>query len=96
MTVYVDELRDYGIRGAWAHMWTDGDDDELHEFARRIGLKRSWQHESRGMVGRFLHYDLGPKQRKLAVNAGAVEMPLKEWIRMKAGAKFEQLKDKQE
>lgn len=51
----------------WAHMMSDGDDDELHEFARRLGLKRAWFH-------RGDHYDLTPRKRVMAVKFGAHEV----------------------
>jgi hypothetical protein len=82
MTVYVDELfvtnrsladpqanRNFGNGKKSCHMTADTA-DELHAFAKRIGLKREWaQH-----VGRpTLHYDLTPRRRAAAVQNGAVE-----------------------
>jgi hypothetical protein len=49
----------------WCHMLSDGGDDELHAFAARIGLKRSWFQGD--------HYDLTPSRREKAVRLGAVE-----------------------
>ncbi len=84
MIVYVDRLREYSpewynnVQAArvgnnnahlWCHMWADTD-EELHKFARRIGLQRSWVHLG---SGGFLHYDLVPGKRTMAVRAGAVE-----------------------
>jgi hypothetical protein len=75
MAIYIDELRDYrALRGAgppglWCHMITDGDLDELHEFAMRLGLgPRRFQNHPR-----HPHYDLTPPTRALAVVLGAVE-----------------------
>lgn len=53
------------------HLTTDGPIHELHEFAQRIGLKRAWfQHH------RFApHYDLTPRRRRAALQAGAVFVP---------------------
>ena len=78
--IYVDEIRNYGPRGIYSHMWTDGDIEELHTFASRLGLKRIWLHESKGLSGDFNHYDIVPNKRELALKRGAVFMPLKEWI----------------
>jgi len=39
--IYVDDLQDYPS-GRWCHMATDGELDELHVMAAKIGLKRSW------------------------------------------------------
>lgn len=76
MTIYVDELRDYrsimgrGFPGLWCHLVTDGDLEELHEFARLLGLSpRRFQNHQR-----HPHYDLMPNSRALAVALGAVQV----------------------
>lgn len=73
MTVYVDKLPGSGW-GRWnggAHMLSS-DLDELHALAAKIGLKRDWfQSETT-----FAHYDLTASKRALAVQHGAVEIPL--------------------
>ncbi len=77
MSVMVDSIRQYphskvffrGVRQtAWCHMVVSRDSsfDELHEFAARIGLKRSWFQGD--------HYDLTPSRRAAAVRAGAREI----------------------
>lgn len=58
-------------------MWTDETDDELHEFAEKLGLKRSWFQEKK----RFHHYDLVRSKRELAIKNGAKELSLKEWFK---------------
>lgn len=72
--VYVDQLRDFGwkLRGQWitsCHLFTDpGNEDELHELAARIGMKREWlQHSRMGIP----HYDLTLNKREQALKAGA-------------------------
>lgn len=87
MTAYVDKLfraeskvptaRFVGSRCGhrWAHMWAD-DVEELLAMADRIGLKRKWL---RG--NRLKHFDLVPSKRKLALQAGAMEMDLREYFR---------------
>jgi hypothetical protein len=58
-------------------MWTDGDPEELHAFAARLGLIRAWfQH---GHV--VDHYDLTASKRALALKMGAVPTDLKEWLK---------------
>lgn len=70
MSVYVDELREYDTKlrwKVWCHMTADTD-EELHEMADLIGMKREWFQEKRTH-----HYDLTPTRRKLAVKHGAIE-----------------------
>ena len=81
MTVYVDDIRTYDS-GPWCHMWCDGDINELHRMATRIGLKRDWFQQK---DARFPHYDLRPTKRDAALRAGAEHMPLREWIRKGMG-----------
>lgn len=80
MTVYVDEIRDYGPgrnKGEWSHLWSDDPtNQELHQMAVAIGLKYHWFQPRRG----FPHYDVRPNKRSLALKKGAVFMPLKEWL----------------
>jgi hypothetical protein len=78
--IYVDELRDYGKKGRWCHLWTDGDIEALHTFAARLGLKRQWFQTTQGISGPFPHYDLVYTKRVQALQSGAVFMPLKVWI----------------
>jgi hypothetical protein len=62
----------------WCHMWCNpGDEEALHALAAKIGLKRSWAQLKPG----FVHYDLVPSRRALAIKAGAVETDLREWLR---------------
>lgn len=83
--VYVDEIRDYGQKGKWCHMWADTE-DELHSFAAILGLRRAWMHHSRGLVGDFKHYDLRPSKRDRALQMGAEFVPLKQYIYSKTQA----------
>lgn len=90
MTVYVDELKTYPASVVapaarqygylWCHMYAD-DEDELHRFARKIGLRRQYFQEHR-----YPHYDLTPGKRELALENGAVEITSKEWVRKHGGA----------
>ena len=70
----------------WCHLWfadaTPESLQELHEVARAIGLKRSYfQNHNKW----FPHYDLVPSKRKLAIQRGAIEKNLPEWIEEQGG-----------
>lgn len=76
MAVYVDPLIDYGWKlGPSCHLTADTE-DELHEFALKIGMKRSWFQHSKGKE--IPHYDLVRTRRKLAVSKGAIELTMRE------------------
>ena len=77
MLVYVDILRSYLPNPNWkyrksCHLFADNE-KELHTFAKRLGLKRSWfQNHSR-----LVHYDLTEGKRLRAVQMGAEEVDLR-------------------
>jgi hypothetical protein len=85
VTVYVDDLFDYGelarAKGLrwtqWAHLTADTR-DELHAFATRLGLKRAWfqDHPTRW------HYDVTAGKRAQAIRLGAVAVTTAELARM--------------
>lgn len=66
MRVYVDRARWRWPGRTWCHMAADGV-EELHAFARRLGLKRAWFQDRR-----IPHYDLTETKRAEAVLLGAV------------------------
>ncbi|MFD7109117.1 DUF4031 domain-containing protein [Streptomyces microflavus] len=80
MTVYVDEVRDWtliararGLRHThWCHLTADTE-EELHAFAARLGLRRSWFQKKSERDYRW-HYDITPNKRALAVRLGAREV----------------------
>ncbi|MEU7240268.1 DUF4031 domain-containing protein [Streptomyces sparsogenes] len=80
MTVYVDEVRDYTLIAKarrlrhthWCHLTADTE-QELHEFAKRLGLRRSWFQKKSDRDYRW-HYDITPPKRAQAVRLGAVEI----------------------
>ena len=64
------------------HLISDISTEELHEFATKIGLKRSWYQEK----GELSHYDLTtPNARRRARAAGAVEIDARELVRKLRG-----------
>lgn len=77
MTVYVDEVKEYARVAPparrwgrlWSHMTADTE-QELHEMAQAIGLKREY-FQRRG--GPLDHYDVTPAKRAAAMRRGAVE-----------------------
>lgn len=69
--IYVDDMRD-----GWCHMITDGDIEELHTFAKSLGLKRSWF-----QITINPHYDLkGFSKREEAIKKGAKPVTSREMI----------------
>lgn len=85
MAVYVDPLRVHDPRRACGqptcHLATDGALDELHAFARRIGVPGIAFHGD----ARFPHYDLREAHRALAVTHGAIEVSSKDLVRILTG-----------
>jgi hypothetical protein len=68
VTVYVDDMR-APFRGMlMCHMLADTD-DELHDMASLIGMRREWFQGD--------HYDVPLPRRALAVRLGAVEVTLR-------------------
>ena len=56
----------------WCHMASDLSFEELHAFAKRIGLKRAWFDKD--------HYDLQASLRCRALAAGAISVSSKELL----------------
>lgn len=75
MTVYVDAAIHRWRDRLWCHMIAD-DDDELHEFAAMLGLKR----ESFQTQSHLNHYDITKEKRALAIQMGAVELTRREMV----------------
>ncbi len=77
MPVYVDNLLMRAdvpnggriVSGQWSHL-TGDTDDELHEFAAKLGLRRSY-HQPFPKHSRS-HYDVTAGKRKLAIKLGAI------------------------
>lgn len=69
MTVYVDDMRASFGRYIMCHMIADSE-AELHAMADTIGVARKWYQGD--------HYDIARSKRARAVEAGAVEITLRE------------------
>lgn len=66
MPVYVDNARVKWRGKEWCHLVADTL-DELHDFARALGLKRSWFQHSAS----YPHYDITTSAREKALQLGA-------------------------
>jgi hypothetical protein len=66
--IYVDNAFISWKRGIWSHLVSDTSEQELHLFAQRIGLRRSWFQD-----GRNPHYDVTKSVRAKAIILGAIE-----------------------
>ena len=86
MTVYIDNARIPAtvgrIRGRWSHLTADTQ-DELHAFAARLGLKRSWfQIGCKSGLDTaetcvHWHYDVVDRVRARALELGAQPIDLR-------------------
>ena len=77
MTVYVDDPF-WKWRGkTWCHMTADTA-EELHAFAKRLGLKRAWFQDK----DHHQHYDLTSSKHGLAVSMGAVHVSMRDYSRI--------------
>lgn len=89
MTVYVDEIVKYpGAKPPFdkgsCHLTADTL-DELHAFAAKIGMRRSWFQNHKLCP----HYDLTPRRRAEAVRLGATEEGALEGARRRRAARLE-------
>lgn len=62
-TIYVDEVRRHDT-GFYAHMWTNGDEEALHQAALRLGLPRRICYQKSDDMVDFPHYWLSPGRRR--------------------------------
>ncbi len=84
MTIYVDHLQTHHkvnpmakhLGDHWAHLATDGNVQELHDFAERLGLKREWFQDRPGLP----HYDVTPNKQAAAIKAGAILVSAEELL----------------
>ncbi|MEU6848223.1 DUF4031 domain-containing protein [Streptomyces sp. NPDC046716] len=73
MTVYIDPPTWPGHGRLWSHLVSDVSFDELHLFARELGVpERAFERD---------HYDIPAHRYEDAVRAGAVTIGSKELVR---------------
>ena len=73
--IYVDDYRGKFGRMIMCHMVSDESVEELHAFAQQLGLKKAWFQYA---PGKLPHYDVSLGKRKLALEMGAKELPIRE------------------
>jgi uncharacterized protein DUF4031 len=89
VTVYVDELQVWPgpkprcFAEGSCHLTADTT-DELHAFARRLGLRRSWFQPHRVAD----HYDLTAGRRLRAIALGAVQRSAREQARLRVERRY--------
>ena len=86
--IMVDELQNWPTKlrcfqKGSCHMTTDGDLEELHAFALRLGLRREWYQDH--PIAK--HYDLTPSKRERALAFGAVFVSAREQSRTRRAAR---------
>jgi hypothetical protein len=84
MTIYVDDYN-APFRGMhMSHLLSDDSVEELHVFAKQLGLKRAWF-----QPGSAPHYDVSRAKRELALQLGAVSLICgsAEWLKVYRKAK---------
>jgi hypothetical protein len=78
--IYVDQLMSGTVDGCratqWCHLIADTD-EELHSFAKQIGMKHVWFQDA--PPASFPHYDLTARRRTVAVRLGATELARREF-----------------
>lgn len=83
MAIYVDPLFATQPSQKWpyrqaCHLTADTV-EELHAFAKKLGLKRIWfQGHHRNPL--FWHYDLTENKRRQAILLGAVSLTTQQWV----------------
>lgn len=75
MAVYLDKSRNVFGRMIMCHMVADTE-DELHEMAGRLGLRRTWFQDGASTP----HYDLSQERRERALKLGAVELDRRAFV----------------
>ncbi len=73
--IYVDDVFIKWRGREWCHMLTDGDEQELHNFAKRLGLRRQWYQGD--------HYDVTRSKRALAIRYGAQAVTAREIVEIR-------------
>ncbi|MFC4236137.1 DUF4031 domain-containing protein [Thalassospira xianhensis] len=75
MAIYVDHMRVSKSGRHFNHLLGTSL-SELHEFAARLGFKRSWFHAR----AKYPHYDITDAQRERAISQGAIPVSSRDLI----------------
>jgi len=75
--IYVDNANIRKGKDVWCHLMSDQDDrdQEIHQFAEKIELRKWWFHRD--------HYDVCSSMRRKAVAAGAVETTMEHLVQIR-------------
>jgi hypothetical protein len=93
VTVYVDNARIPArvnrINGRWSHLTADTE-QELHDFAAKLGLQRRWFQTCKRSCHSTLpcvhwHYDVTDGLRQIAIADGAQEIDIRQWAEITRG-----------
>jgi len=68
--IYVDDFAGKVKGYVFYHMMSDTDGEEIHDFAKDIGVQRKWFQND--------HYDVTDVTRGLAIGLGAIPITLRE------------------
>ena len=101
MTVYVDNARIpatvAGHVSRWSHLTADAK-EELHLFAKRLGLRRAYFQTCKANARRcppetcpHWHYDVTEGKREQAIRLGAQPMDIRRWGEIIASRRAERV-----
>ena len=80
MSVYVDAAIHIRKGKRWCHLIADSE-EELHTFAARLGIGKSYFSDKKRKPGRA-HYDITDAQRRRAVETGAIECNRSQFLKV--------------
>src|SRR3546814_4818291 len=82
MRIYVDAAIHRWRGKLWCHMFSPNIDD-LHQFAREIGMRREWFQDPRTSSKiSWPHYDISAQRRQVALSLGAIAVGRHQTIAM--------------
>ena len=84
MSVYIDPLAVWTDPTPASHLWAD-DEDELMEFAEKIGLSPAWAQRVHGVLFFWVYGSM----RARAIQAGAHDLGWAEAVKRWVGARKE-------
>ena len=79
MTIYIDDGYERRVGEFWYHLISD-DVEDLHDFARDVGLKDEWFYYELPHISNFPHYKIPEDKRSLVIANGAVALERKDFL----------------